>query len=105
MKEQGRQEEAEKSTIKKGILEDVGPLLLVLVLLLDPVLAELGRQVDGVLAVPALPLQAELVPPKPERGCPADRGRGRRSRQHGGASAALMVMLLLMLILVLLLLL
>lgn len=80
-REEETQKNMEESTVKKGILEDIRPLLLILVLLLDAVLAELGRQVDGVLAMPALPLQAELVPPEPERGCPAGRGRGSSRRQ------------------------
>lgn len=83
-------EKQERITVKKGILEDIRPLLLILVLLLHAVLAELWRQVDGVLAMPALPLQAELVPPKPERRRPATN---------------LVLLLLLLLVLVLLLLL
>lgn len=111
IEEQGQGEERRetergggRSTIKKGILEDIGPLLLVLVLLLDPVLAEFGRQVDGVLAVPALPLQAELVPPEPERGRPAGRGRGCCRRQRGGPATLVAVLLVLVLVLVLVLL-
>lgn len=71
-------------TVKKGILEDIRPLLLVLVLLLDAVLAELGRQVDGILAVATLPLKVELVPTEPERGRPARSGRCCRRRQRRG---------------------
>lgn len=71
-------------TVKKGILEDIRPLLLVLVLLLDAVLAELGRQVDRVLAVATLPLKVELVPTEPERRRPARSGRGCCRRQRGG---------------------
>lgn len=92
-------------TVKKGILEDIRPLLLVLVLLLDAVLAELGRQVDGILAVATVPLKVKLVPPEPERRRPARSGRCCRRRQRRGpatddtVAAPRVVMLLVLLLL------